>query len=501
MTRPRPAGAAGCRRARARRPGGRRPALVLITALALLSTACGSRRSYDELLAGEAGPPVTAPVAAGGVGPAAATGTAAAETGGEAPAEGAPSGATGEASTATAAASPAAPNAGPSQPSRAAATEGSGAPAASGPSCTGPKSPIVLGSVGTQSGVIGGIIAPATVAVQAWVASVNAKGGIHCHPVKYLVADDGGDPSRHQALVRQMVEQNKVVAFLHMNGVLTGQASTAYLSSRQIPVIGNEGGSSWFYENPTYFPATGSGDPLLESVLVVATETGRRAGKSHLGLVSCIEASLCSRANDLLPGLAGKYGSQIVYRSQATLVQPDYTATCRAAQDAGVEVMMVALDGNSVQRFARSCASIGFRPVYLVGGQSMIPQLPRDPNLNGLVGANATTPWMLADVPAVAQHRRVMATFAPGVTVGSATMQGWVSAKLFEAATADVADPTTSAAILDGLWRVKSNDLGGLTYPITFTKGQNVPRQFCTWPVEIRDGAYRSAGLDTRICG
>jgi branched-chain amino acid transport system substrate-binding protein len=98
-------------------------------------------------------------------------------------------------------------------------------PAAQGASvsagCTQSLAPIVLGSVGQQSGIFGSIVAGGGQAVQAWAAWVNASGGIHCHPVKYYLADDGGDPSRQQALVQQMVEQDHVVAFLQMDAPLT----------------------------------------------------------------------------------------------------------------------------------------------------------------------------------------------------------------------------------------------------------------------------------------
>jgi hypothetical protein len=57
-------------------------------------------------------------------------------------------------------------------------------------------------------------------AVAAWAAAVNATGGLNCHPVKYIIEDDGGDPSRNQALTQQLVEQDHVIALVHVDAPL-----------------------------------------------------------------------------------------------------------------------------------------------------------------------------------------------------------------------------------------------------------------------------------------
>jgi branched-chain amino acid transport system substrate-binding protein len=58
-------------------------------------------------------------------------------------------------------------------------------------------------------------------------------------------------------------------------------------------------------------------------------------------------------------------------------------------------------------------------------------------------------------------------------------MQGWVATQLFEDAAANVPDPTTSHAILNGLWTIRNDDLGGTTYPLTFVEGEATPEQYC----------------------
>jgi branched-chain amino acid transport system substrate-binding protein len=70
---------------------------------------------------------------------------------------------------------------------------------------------------------------------------------------------------------------------------------------------------------------------------------------------------------------------------------------------------------------------------------------------------------------------------------------------LFERAAAGrLSAKPTSAQILDGLWSLKGETLGGLTYPLTFTKGQNAEVKSCWWLARIGDGAFRSARKDVK---
>jgi branched-chain amino acid transport system substrate-binding protein len=367
--------------------------------------------------------------------------------------------------------------------------------------CSGTGAPINLGSVGTQSGLVGSIIGGGALAVQAWVASINASGGLNCHPVKYTVIDDGGDPSRQQAGAQQLVEQDHVIAMVQMDAVLSGQASLNYLTQRRIPVIGDEGGSSWFYTSPMYFPQAASGDPTDESLIAAGSQVARMLNQPRIGTLNCLEAPICSTVGDFGQRFAGKFGVQDVYKGAGSLVQPDFTANCQSARSAGVQVLIIAMDGNSVQRILQSCNTVNFHPTYIAQSLGLTSALPSFSLAQGLYGANVVIPWMLANNPGVVAYQNVMKRYAPGVQLGGSTMEGWVSAQLFQVAAAHMPNPPSSQAVLDGLWSIKNNDLGGITSPLTFTKDQNAPENYCYWLIQIQGGKYISPDGGQRTCG
>ena len=486
--------------------------------MAATAAACGNRLSHERLLtdaAGGARATVTSPVAAPAAGdipeapvtdPAATStptgeGTAAppAPAGGAAPPIPArPTGAqpartTGPAATVTTrpAAHTADPAAGPSS---------SNVTSTGGPGCSQRKSTITIGTVGEQSGVLGQLLANGPKTVAAWVAAVNAGGGLACHPVRYVILDDGGDPSRNQALVRRLVEEERALALVHANAPLAGGASVKYLTDKRIPVIGSETASPWFYSSPMFFPQASSADLFIETGIAVAASFGKSAGKK-LATISCVEVYACSRLYELAPQLAAKHGLDIVYRGQASLAAPDFTAQCQSAQSAGAKLLIVGMDSNSVERVARSCNTVNYRPQYILYTSAASAGVASNPLLDGVgVGMNVL-PWVTASHPGIAEFRRVLKQHAPGLPLDPTPTTAWVSAKLFERAARKLPEAPTPQSILDGLWSIANEDLGGLTMPLAFSRDANAPPVLCYWTIQVNAGQYSAADSGQRTCG
>jgi branched-chain amino acid transport system substrate-binding protein len=366
--------------------------------------------------------------------------------------------------------------------------------------CTRQLSPIVIGSVGEYSGILGAVLKPGMHAVQAWAASVNAQGGLKCHPVKYITADDGGDPSTHQALVRRLVEEQGVIAFVQMSAPLAGQASVSYLTEHQIPVVGGSGSSPWYYQSPVYFPQRTDGPYEVEGTFAAIARYGHANGMSDYGQVICIEAAQCKAYDDKAPEYANKYGLNLKYRGQASIAQPDYTSTCQNAQRAGVRLFLLAMDTNSARRLFRTCKSVAFNPVFVTGGALATPDLITDPSAEGALVLSFSIPPMYSGNPSLAHFQGVLEQYAPGLAVDTATIPGWISAMLFERAAQNVSDPPTSASLLQGVWSIKDDDLGGITAPLTFTQGRNPVSKICYWNMKIHGGALVDVSNRSRAC-
>ncbi|MCA1845667.1 MAG: ABC transporter substrate-binding protein, partial [Actinobacteria bacterium] len=193
-----------------------------------------------------------------------------------------------------------------------------------------PRSPVVIGNVGTYTGPAGSSLADQPVGVQMWARWINDRGGVNGHPVKVVVADDGADPARHRALVQQLVETQGVIAFVGDGEVLTGASSVEYLTQKGVAVIGNEGGSEWFYSSPTYFTQIPTGQTYWKAVASSVAEAGRAKSKQKWASITCTEATTCTDADHVWNdgGEIKGVGLTPVYRARASIAQPDFTAEC-----------------------------------------------------------------------------------------------------------------------------------------------------------------------------
>ena len=355
-------------------------------------------------------------------------------------------------------------------------------------------SPIVIASVGTMSGPAGSVIRRVAEGVQVWVAATNAKGGIAGHPIKHIMADDGADPARHKAELRRVVEQDKVVALVGNPDAGTGQAGVDYLREQRVPSIGGDGGGDWYYSTPFHFPQGPMGVTLAVAEIRDVGLYGKAHSKKKLGTLACTEADICRVLDRVWNEKAQSYGLEPVYRGQATLVQPDFTAECLAARREGVELFEIALDTNSIGRLASSCARQGFKPIYGFPAGITKSNQQDDPNLEGARSTLPTFSWLQNNSPATAEFQEAMKRFGQSLQplTGGHT-GGWTAGKLFEKGVlaGGVTGKVSRQSVLAGLYTIKNDTLGGLTGPLTFAADNTAARTTCTSGVEIVQGKWR----------
>ena len=516
-------------------------ALLLCTAL--VASACGGRASEAERKAAQGIPaeesaagntggapsaetPATADTPASEAPSNAVAGadTAASAPGGSPQAAPSPSGAGGKAAgTAKAAESGAAgpaparasaagkatpaPNAGEGTARGASAPQaGSPVPAPPGenqpavPAPGGPKPPVIIGSITHLSGPAASGTLPALDGLQIWVKFINEKGGLNGHPVQLTVADDNTDSARHRQLTQKMVEQDGVIAFLQQGEALTGASSVAYITQKQIPVINSSGGNDYYYEAPTYFPIGAHGKEFVRASLFNASDYGKVKNVKNYGVLACSEAPVC----DTTMQIAGNKqtveaaGLNLVYTARVSLVQPDFTAECIQARNAGVNILQVALDGNGVGRVAASCNRQNYHPLISVFGAIAFDKMKENPDLDGITSNANSFPYFLCDDPRAKEYCSAYSRFGPAKVYGVGNTNGWQAGKALERAARNLPAPT-SQAILAGVWSFKDETLGGITQPLTFTKGKNAPRQACWWPLVLTEKKWTAPnGMDVK---
>ena len=352
-------------------------------------------------------------------------------------------------------------------------------------------STVVLGNIGEYSGPVAASLGggkPMASVLEQWL---NDHGGLGRHPVKIIVADNGGDPSRYQAQVKDMVENQGVVAFVGNQIPLTAPGADQYLQSKGVPIVSGEGAHSLWQTSPVmFFPGASWGPQWAGMALAAASR-----GKPKLAILYCGEAEPCRTGNQAFSTYKSTLdaaGVSVVYSAQVSIVQPDYTAECLQAKNKGADAVITAMDANSLSRVVRSCRAQGYNPLYLTGGLALVTSLKDDANLQGqdLIGINPMTPWVSTDTPAVQEFQNAIQTYNPSMDNSEAAVTVWLGGMALRAASKNLPANPTSADIVAGLNTITNETFGGMTPPITFTAGQPHPSIDCYYTVELTGGQW-----------
>ena len=204
----------------------------------------GPERSADPAHPASTVPPA-APAAATAA-PAAPTAAPAAPTAAPAAPTAAPAAATAAPAAATAA--PAVPTAAPAVPTTAAAvpTAAHAAPSVHGIT----ENEIKFGMVAPFTGMSKDIGRMLEIGITSAFNRANDEGGIHGRKLRLIVADDGYEPTRTVAAVKQLYENKNVFAFIGNYGTPTGAAALPYLIDHRILLFNPFTGAAVFRRIP-----------------------------------------------------------------------------------------------------------------------------------------------------------------------------------------------------------------------------------------------------------
>src|SRR5581483_3262736 len=338
--------------------------------------------------------------------------------------------------------------------------------------------------------------------VAVWVKDVNSRGGVNGHLIRHVLADDGADPARHRAMVRDLVERRGVQAFVYKVEAFAGLTGPdPYITEHKIPVVGTFLSYDWDYASPLYFPQASSGTEFnIASYFGPASQVLLPQGLKKLGTFTCVESNVCEQAKNTWAKKAAEFGFELAYQAQVSLGQPDFTAECLAARNAGVQVVFFGFDDKSAGRVANSCARQSFRPAYVHTFQAARPAMLDNPNLDGMLVGSLTFPWPDSDSPARRAAHDAFRRFLPNAELLGTHMVGWVAGKLFEEGEKNLPATFSCQDLLTGLWQIRDNDLGGLTHPLSFYPDRGAQRRTCWSVVAVSKGAFVVPGSTSLRC-
>jgi branched-chain amino acid transport system substrate-binding protein len=362
--------------------------------------------------------------------------------------------------------------------------------------------PILLGNVAlySQPGFNGQPVGK--LALQAWQKWVNAHGGVNGHPVKIIIRDNHGDQAQAVSQVKDLVENEHVIAFIsNQDGSLNGGYAD-YLKEKGIPVLGgNVFTLEPWISNPMFFSQGLTAIPTITAIV----DSAKAAGHKRIGSLACAEAAQCAAANALIENLAKKGGIQDVYKGLVSSTAPDYTANCLAAKNAKADaIVLLIATADQGKKIADDCARQDYKPAWILPGEAIGAGYLDSANFNGAINAAPVQPWFSKDKSMKDFHAAIKKYTDIDFDTADLPLNAvdaWVDGLMLQRAVelSGATGAPTTADILNGLAKFDHETLGGMAGGLTFTNPAKKD-QYCYFTIIIKKQKFTLPNGATPKC-
>lgn len=346
------------------------------------------------------------------------------------------------------------------------------------------KGTVDVGIVCGCTGPLAASTVTSPMSYEAWAKSVNAAGGINGYKIRVIVKDDRSNPGVSLSAAKSLVNDSHVVALVDATDEESAWASFA--AQQHVPVVGGFNLSISDITSSNFF-ASGTTEDAFTSAEVGA------ALKVHAKKIAefyCAEDPLCSEIVPVLRSTAKAKGAKVVYVAEISASQPNYTAECLAAKQAGANFVGIGESVTVVEKMATDCSQQGYFPWYEVADGGVSKSFTSTPGLSTKsFGFQTGVPFFVTNTPGTKKMIAAIKKYYPKILSDpnynqdnvSMYVSGLLLGAALKAGTAGRTGPVTTQEIYNGLYSLHDTSLGGMTPPLTFKRNQPNPVHCWYW--------------------
>ena len=346
--------------------------------------------------------------------------------------------------------------------------------------------------------------------LEAWAKWQNAHGGLLGHLVEIVSRDDKGDPAVAKQVVQELVEVEKVVAIVGVSATATEGGFAQYVLDNKIPVVGGAEYTGNWFSNAMFYPVS----TTVLSVLWGQAKAAADAGFKKVAQLLCNTSAACTGAKPIFAGAVTSNGMEIVSDQTADPAQPNYTAECLSAKNAGATVFRAS--GINLPNVVRDCNRQQYDPVYLSSElQPTMQALATDPNFAQFTAYGEVSAFPpFKEFPQTKTYWKAMRKYHPeylppngkqfanyGLGATQARAGAEALKKALENAGVTATTTVTSATVIQGLAKFAGETLGGIAPPLTFSDGTKPnPQNKCFFVTQVKKRKYSAPKGLTPVC-
>lgn len=351
---------------------------------------------------------------------------------------------------------------------------------------------ITLGQMNSTTGPLAAYGIPLRSGAEAFVKSVNAKGGINGRQINLIAEDNAFSTPQSLAITRKMVSNDHIFALINSNGNVQVAATIPYvLEQSNTPIFGSYGGIvEWF--TPPRKGLFGL-QVLYEDMARVLGRWVAKDGMKNVVVVHIEGATFAKAAKATEPAYKAAAAAGAIDFMPVKLPTSDYAPIALQIIQKKPDALIVMQTEGEFLALAKELANQGAKiPVYAWAPVVTQQAIERGgANVEG-VKAVSWTPSPLSDKPAIKEYREALAKYVPSEKPDFISLFAYAQTKVLTQAFAQAKEPLTRDSFYNALYAMKSYD-SGILPPVTFSPERHLGVTALI-PMEIRKGAWVEKG-------
>ncbi|MDA9542399.1 branched-chain amino acid transport system substrate-binding protein [Bradyrhizobium diazoefficiens] len=228
--------------------------------------------------------------------------------------------------------------------------------------------------------------------VQAYVQSINDRGGIHGRKIDYVMMDDAYSPPKAFEHVRKLVESDEVAFMFSQLGTAGNSAVAKYLAAKRVPTIAIVTGASKFTSVKDY--------PLTTTGLVSYDTEGKIYAKYLMRALPAAKYAILYQNDDLgrdyvnaFKAVLGADFDKRVVTASYEVTEPTVDSQVVALKSSGAQALFVAGTPKFAAQAIRRAAETGWKVTILINfPSSSVAGTLRPAGLENSIGVIVGTP-------------------------------------------------------------------------------------------------------------
>jgi len=228
--------------------------------------------------------------------------------------------------------------------------------------------------------------------VQAYVQSINDRGGIHGRKIDYVMMDDAYSPPKAFEHVRKLVESDEVAFMFSQLGTAGNSAVAKYLAAKRVPTIAIVTGASKFTSVKDY--------PLTTTGLVSYDTEGKIYAKYLMRALPAAKYAILYQNDDLgrdyvnaFKAVLGTDFDKRVVTASYEVTEPTVDSQVVSLKSSGAQALFVAGTPKFAAQAIRRAAETGWKATILINfPSSSVAGTLRPAGLENSIGVIVGTP-------------------------------------------------------------------------------------------------------------